>query len=169
MTDLDPLLRASLADRYVLERELGSGGMATVYLAYDRRHDREVAVKILKSDVAELLGADRFLEDQNDGKAAAPSYPAAVRFGRVPGLTLMSCRSSKAPGSRERIEREGMLPVSDALRITQQVAEALSHAHEHGVVHRDIKPENILLDGDHAQVVDFGIARVVREGRRSAL
>jgi serine/threonine-protein kinase len=165
------LLRAALADRYRIERELGQGGMATVYLAEDLKHHRKVAVKVLRPDLAAVIWAERFLreivttaqlhhphilplydsgllEAGNSGEAATPYYIMPY----VEGESL-----------RVRLDREKQLSLPEALRLTSEVAEALSYAHTHGVVHRDIKPDNILLDSGHAVVTDFGIAKAVDE------
>ncbi len=146
MSDTDRL-RTALADQYRIERELGSGGMATVYLAEDLKHHRKVAVKVLRSDIAASLGADRFLREIEI--AAQLQHPHILM---VDGESL-----------RDRLARETELPVAEAVRILRDVVDALSHAHEHGVVHRDIKPDNIMLSGNHAVVTDFGVAKAVSE------
>src|SRR2546425_7402237 len=160
----DPLarLQGALADRYTIERELGHGGMATVYLAQDRKHHRRVAIKVLEPELAAALGPERFLREIeiaaglnhphilplcDSGEAAASLYYV---MPYVEGETL-----------RDRLKRERQLPLEDALRITREVADALSYAHSHDVVHRDIKPENILFQAAHAVVSDFGIARAI--------
>jgi len=155
-------LRAALADRYTLERQVGHGGMATVYLAQDRKHHRRVAIKVLKPELAAALGPERFLREieiaaglnhphilplYDSGEAGASLYYV---MPYVEGETL-----------RDRLNRERQLPLEDALRITREVADALSYAHDHKVVHRDIKPENILFQAAHAVVSDFGIARAI--------
>ncbi|HEX2249612.1 MAG TPA: protein kinase [Gemmatimonadales bacterium] len=164
MSDVAPRPQTTLAGTYRLERELGRGGMATVYLAEDRKHRRPVAVKILHPHLAEHLGAERFLRE----------IEIAARFNHPHILTLID--SGKSGGHlyyvmpyvegetlRERLRRGGRLPLDEALTITRQVASALGYAHGRGVVHRDIKPENIMLHEGGAIVTDFGIARAVGE------
>ena len=157
-------LAAALADRYRLERELGAGGMATVYLATDVRHERQVAVKVLRPDLSASIGAERFLQEIRI--AARLGHPHILPLhdsGEADGLLYYVMPFVKGESLRERLAREGELPVSDAVRILRDVADALAHAHEHGVVHRDIKPENILLSGRHALVADFGVAKAVSD------
>ncbi len=173
---LPPSLAAALVDRYRLERVLGAGGMATVYLAEDVKHRRKVAVKILRPELAAALGAERFQREieiaaqlqhphilplLDSGAVAAPDAPGTSGFlfyvmPYVEGETL-----------RDRLAREGRLPLLDAIRILREVADALAHAHRRGIVHRDIKPENILLAERHALVADFGVAKAIAEGRAS--
>jgi serine/threonine-protein kinase len=151
-----------LAGRYTLERELGRGGTATVYLATDARHRRRVAVKILRPDVAAALGRERFLREIDI--AARLSHPHILPLhdsGESDGLVFYVMPYVEGETLRERIRREGPLPLDDALRITREVADALAYAHRSGVVHRDIKPGNILLHAGHAVVADFGIARAI--------
>lgn len=149
----------------VLER-IGRGGMATVYLAHDRKHGRKVAVKVLRSGLAAPLGAGRFVREIEI--AAQLSHPHILPLfdsGEAEGFLYYVMPYVEGESLRERLVREGPLPVAEAVRITDQVASALSHAHERGIVHRDIKPENILLAGDQAVVADFGIARAVEMAR----
>ena len=160
-------LTAALADRYQVEREIGRGGMATVYLAHDGKHDRKVAIKVLHASVASAIGPERFLNEIR--VAARFSHPNIL--GLIDSGTLDLGGPFPTPyyvmpfvdgeSLRDRLTREGQLPVSDALRIAREVADALTYAHAHGVLHRDIKPENILLTGGHALVADFGIAKAV--------
>ena len=153
-----------LAGRYTLERELGRGGTATVFLATDARHRRRVAVKILRPDVAAALGRERFLREIEI--AARLSHPHILPLhdsGESDGLVFYVMPYVEGESLRDRIRREGPLPLDDALRITGEVAGALAHAHRSGVVHRDVKPANILLHAGHAVVADFGIARALRE------
>ena len=157
-------LRDALADRYALERELGRGGMAIVYLAHDLRHDRPVALKVLLPELAATLGPERFQREiQPRRPAPAPPHPDGPRLRRGrPASSGSPCRSSRARSLRDRLRRERQLPVDDALRIATEAARALDYAHQHGVVHRDIKPENILLTSDGSTLVaDFGIARAL--------
>ncbi len=157
-------LNAALAGRYSLERELGRGGMATVYLAKDLRHDREVAIKVLLPELSASIGAERFeREIKLAAKLQHPHILGLFDSGVAEGLMFYVMPFVKGESLRDRIDREGQLPVEDALRITFEVADALGFAHAQGIVHRDIKPENILLQGDYALVADFGIARAVSE------
>jgi tetratricopeptide (TPR) repeat protein len=153
-----------LAGRYTIERELGRGGMATVYLAHDLRHRRSVAVKILRPEVAVILGSDRFLREIEI--AARLTHPHILPLhdsGEAGDLLYYVMPFIGGESLRDRIRREGRLPVEAAVRITREVADALSYAHGQGVVHRDIKPGNILLEAGHAVVSDFGVARAVSE------
>ncbi|MBI5601055.1 MAG: protein kinase [Gemmatimonadetes bacterium] len=163
-------LNAALAGRYALERELGRGGMATVYLAKDLRHDRDVAIKVLLPELSASIGADRF---EREIKLAArlqhPHILGLFDSGVAEGLMFYVMPFVKGETLRDRIDREGQLPIEDALRITFEVADALGFAHSQGIIHRDIKPENILLQGDYALVADFGIARAVSEAGGSKL
>ena len=140
-------LAASLGDRYAIERELGAGGMATVYLARDLKHQRRVAVKVFRDEFAAAMGAERFLREiTTTANLQPPAHPSAARLGRVPMASLYYVMPYvEGEILRERLDREHQLPLADALRIAREVADALGYAHEHGVVHRDIKPENILL------------------------
>ncbi|HEX8724235.1 MAG TPA: serine/threonine-protein kinase, partial [Gemmatimonadaceae bacterium] len=158
-------LRRSLGDRYQIERELGRGGMATVFLARDIKHDREVAIKVLHPDLSASVGAERFeREIRLAAKLQHPNILGLYDSGEADGLLYYVMPFVKGESLRDRLEREHMLPVDDAVAITLQVAEALGYAHEQGIVHRDIKPENVLLSGGHALVADFGIARAVSTG-----
>jgi serine/threonine-protein kinase len=155
-------LRAALADRYEIERDIGSGGMATVYLAEDLKHRRKVAVKVLRQEFAVSLGAERFVREiEIAANLTHPHILPLFDSGDASGLLFYVMPYIEGESLRERLYREKKLPLSDAVRITDQVASALTYAHERGVVHRDIKPENILLTGDQAIVADFGIARAV--------
>src|SRR5438445_6815298 len=162
LADLLARLQAALADRYTIERELGRGGMATVYLAQDRKHHRQVAIKVLKPELAAALGPERFLREIET--AARLNHPHILPLhdsGEAEGFLYYVMPYAEGESLRERLEREGQLPLDEALRIAREVASALSHAHSHDVVHRDIKPENILLSGGEAIVADFGIARAI--------
>jgi Tol biopolymer transport system component len=152
-------LTGALADRYRVERELGAGGMATVYLAHDLRHDRKVAIKVLKPELAAVLGGERFLaEIKTTANLQHPHILALFDSGQVDGTVFYAMPFVEGESLRDRLAREKQLPVDDAIRIANEVADALEYAHGHGVIHRDIKPENILLHGGHALVADFGIA-----------
>ena len=165
MTNVLPRLTAALSDRYRLERELGQGGMATVYLAQDLKHDRKVAIKVLRPELAAVIGAERFLSrDQDHGQPAASAHPAvASTRGEADGFLYYVMPYVEGETLRDRLTREKQLPVDDAIRITTEVAAALDYAHRHGVIHRDIKPENILLHDGSALVADFGIALAVQQ------
>jgi serine/threonine-protein kinase len=168
MTEIIERLSAALADRYRIERPLGEGGMAIVYLADDLKHERKVALKVLRPELAAVLGADRFvLEIKTTAQLQHPHI-----------LPLYDSGSTTAPGGgteflyyvmpyiqgetlRQKLDRELQLGIDDAVRIASEVADALHYAHTQGVIHRDIKPENILLHGGRALVADFGIALAV--------
>ena len=157
----EPLTRliALLADRYTIERELGAGGMATVFLARDLRHDRRVAIKVLRDDVAKRTGAERFLREiRTTANLQHPHIVPLFDSGEAGGTVYYVMPYVEGETLRDRLEREGQLAVSDAVRIAREVADALDYAHRHGVVHRDVKPENILLHEGRAMVADFGIA-----------
>jgi TolB-like protein/Tfp pilus assembly protein PilF/tRNA A-37 threonylcarbamoyl transferase component Bud32 len=164
-------LQASLSARYAVERELGRGGMATVYLAQDLKHDRRVAIKFLRPEVAAEVGTERFLREirvaaQLHHPHILPLYDSgAVEAGESEGgpkaRPYYVMPYVEGESLRARLTREGHLPLEDALQITREVAEALDYAHRHNIVHRDIKPENILLEEGHALVMDFGIARAI--------
>jgi serine/threonine-protein kinase len=159
MTLVLPLAEA-LHERFLLGRELGRGGMATVYLAHDLKHDRLVALKVLRPDLAALLGPERFLQEiRFTAHLHHPHILPVFDSGEAEGQLWYTMPYVEGESLRERLRREGRLPVADALHIAGEVAEALDHSHRHGVVHRDIKPENILLDETHAVLADFGIAR----------
>src|SRR5256712_12406188 len=155
-------LQAALADRYALERELGHGGMATVYLARDLRHGRPVAIKVLRHEIAAALGPERFLREIE--LAARLNHPHILPLhdsGEASGLLYYVMPYVEGETLRNRLDRAGQLPLAEAVQITREVADALSYAHSYDVVHRDIKPENILLEAGHAVVSDFGIARAI--------
>ncbi len=152
-------LVTALADRYRLERELGQGGMATVYLAEDLRHDRKVAVKVLRPDISAILGGERFLaEIKTTANLQHPHILPLHDSGEAAGMVYYVMPYVQGESLRDRLVRDHQLPVDEAVRIGREIADALQYAHEHGIVHRDIKPENILLHGGHAMVADFGIA-----------
>jgi serine/threonine-protein kinase len=159
LTDLQAALRSALADRYRIERGLGAGGMATVYLAHDIRHDRRVALKVLRPELSAILGAERFLtEIKTTANLQHPHILGLFDSGEAEGFVYYVMPYVDGESLRDRITREKQLPIDEALRIAREVADALEYAHQHGIVHRDIKPENILLHGGHAVVADFGIA-----------
>ncbi len=159
MPELLGRLQSALADRYRLEREVGAGGMATVYLAQDVRHDRRVALKILRPELAAVIGAERFLaEIKLTANLQHPHILPLFDSGEADGYLFYVMPFVEGETLRDRLTREKQLPVPDAIRIAGEVASALDYAHRHGVVHRDIKPENILLHDGQALVADFGIA-----------
>ena len=163
MSALEAQLREALADRYRLIRPLGSGGMAEVFLAEEIRHGRQVAVKVLKPELAAKLGPGRF--QQEIAFAARLNHPNILPLldsGAAAGTLYYTMPYASGESLRERIGRERQLPVAEALRLGEQVARALDYAHREGLIHRDIKPENVLLVDHQAMVADFGIARAVR-------
>jgi serine/threonine-protein kinase len=152
-------LAAALVDRYSIERELGAGGMATVYLAHDLRHDRKVAIKLLKPELAAVIGAERFLSEiRTTANLQHPHILPLFDSGEADGFLFYAMPFVEGESLRDRLKREKQLPVNDAVRIATEVASALDYAHRHGVIHRDIKPENILLHDGSALVADFGVA-----------
>src|SRR2546430_1085361 len=162
MIDLPLRLQTALAERYAIERELGQGGMAVVFLARDLKHRRAVAIKVLRPELAMALGADRFLgEIQTVAALAHPHILPLYDSGEAAGFLYYVMPYVEGESLRDRLTREKQLPLEDALRIAGEVATALSYAHSRGVVHRDIKPENILLEAGQAVVSDFGIARAI--------
>ncbi len=165
MTGLPDRLVAALAARYRIERELGVGGMATVYLAHDLRHDRKVALKVLRPELAAVIGAERFLSEiKTTANLQHPHILALFDSGEAGGFVYYVMPYVEGESLRDRLDREKQLSVDDALRIATEVADALEYAHGHGIIHRDIKPENVLLHGGHAMVADFGIALAVSRG-----
>jgi serine/threonine-protein kinase len=157
-------LLAALHERYEVVREVGRGGMATVFLAHDKRLDREVAIKVLYTEFAATLSAERFRREvQIATQLGHPHILPIYDYGEADGSLFYVMPFVRGESLRERLRRERQLPVEDALRLTLQVAGALEHAHQRGIVHRDIKPENILLEGGDAVVADFGIARAIGE------
>jgi serine/threonine protein kinase/tetratricopeptide (TPR) repeat protein len=162
-------LTFALADRYRIERELGAGGMATVYLAHDLRHDRKVALKILRPDVALTLGADRFLREiQLVARLSHPHILPLFDSGEAEGALYYVMPNAEGASLRDRLDQVKTLPVDEALRITSEVADALDYAHRRNVVHRDIKPENILLHEGHAMVADFGIGKALASAAKDS-
>ncbi|MBA3340605.1 MAG: protein kinase [Gemmatimonadaceae bacterium] len=157
-------LKAALSDRYHIERELGSGGMATVYLARDLKHDREVALKVLRADLSAVIGTERFLaEVRITAGLDHPHILTLIDSGSAEGILYYVLPYVRGESLRGKLNREKQLGVDEALSIVRQVASALDYAHGHGVVHRDIKPENILLHEGEAMLADFGIALAVSE------
>jgi serine/threonine-protein kinase len=162
MSDPTSRLAAALADRYTIEHELGAGGMATVYLARDVKHDRKVAVKVLRPELAAVIGAERFLaEIKTTANLQHPHILPLHDSGEAGGTVFYVMPFVEGESLRDRLDRERQLPVDEAIRIASEVADALDYAHRHGVIHRDIKPENVLLHDGRALVADFGIALAV--------
>ena len=156
-------MQAALHDRYTIVREIGAGGMATVYLAHDLKHDRDVAIKVLHPDLGAALGGERFLSEiRTTARLQHPHILPLIDSGDAGGLLYYVMPLATGETLRSRLTRERQLPIDDALRIAREVADALGHAHALGIIHRDIKPENILLQGGHALVADFGIALAVQ-------
>jgi serine/threonine protein kinase/tetratricopeptide (TPR) repeat protein len=161
-TDLIARLFEALASQYTIERELGRGGMASVYLAHDLKHRRRVALKVLRPELTLALGPDRFLREiEIAAQFVHPHIVPVFDSGEVDGCLYYVMPYVAGETLRSRLGRVGQLPVGDAVEIACEVANALEYAHSHGIVHRDIKPENILLESGHAMVADFGIARAI--------
>src|SRR5437899_8498574 len=157
-------LIAALAGRYAIARELGAGGMARVYLARDLKHDRDIALKVLRPELAAALGAERFLEEiRISAKLDHPHILTLIDSGATDGFVYYVLPFVRGESLRDKLNRDKQLGLEEALAITQQVASALDYAHRQGVVHRDIKPENILIQEGEAVVADFGIALAVKE------
>jgi serine/threonine protein kinase len=167
--DLPARLAAALGDRYRLEMRvdgnpalIGEGGMATVFLAEDPRHDRWVAIKVLKPDVATAIGAERFLREIHiAAQLHHPHILGLIDSGQADGLLYYVMPYVAGDTLRERIEKEGALPIPEAVRLLREIADALARAHKAGVIHRDIKPENVLIEERHALVSDFGVAKAL--------
>src|SRR5882724_3966984 len=152
-------LAAALADRYTIEREVGQGGMATVYLAEDLKHHRKVAIKVLRPELAAVIGAERFLSEvRTTANLQHPHILPLFDSGAADSFLFYVMPFVEGESLRDRLNREKQLPIADALRIATEVASALDYAHRHNVIHRDIKPENVLLHDGQALVADFGIA-----------
>jgi serine/threonine-protein kinase len=162
MVEVVERLRAVLAGHYAVDRELGRGGMATVYLAQDLKHDRLVAIKVLRPTLAESLGPGRFLREiRIASRLVHPNILPVHDSGEAGGLLFYVMPYVSGENLRDLIRRVGQLPVEVAIRIAQEVAQGLTHAHGEDIVHRDIKPENILLESGHAVIADFGLARAI--------
>jgi eukaryotic-like serine/threonine-protein kinase len=159
-----PSALQSISDRYLLERELGRGGMATVYLARDLKHDRLVALKVLRPELAAVLGPDRFLQEiRLTARLQHPHLLTVLDSGETASLLWFTMPYVEGETLRARLDRECELPLADALTITRNVAGALTCAHKHGIMHRDVKPANVLLEDGEALLADFGIARALAE------
>ncbi|MGH7472102.1 MAG: serine/threonine-protein kinase, partial [Longimicrobiales bacterium] len=163
MTELSRVSKA-LAGRYTIERELGSGATATVYLARDERHNRSVAIKVLNPEVGSVLGADRFLREiETVARLHHPHILPLFDSGSSDDLLWFVMPHVAGETLRQRLERERQLSIEDATTLACEIADALAYAHQNGVMHRDIKPENILLSSGHALVADFGLTRALHE------
>ena len=164
MADALTRLTEALSDRYAIERELGAGGMATVYLAEDLKHHRKVAVKVLRPELAAALGPERFLQEIEI--AALLHHPHILPLydsGDAEGFLYYVMPYEEGQSLRDKLAKQGELPIAEAVRILRDVVDALTHAHKHNVVHRDIKPDNVMLSDRHALVTDFGVAKAVSE------
>jgi serine/threonine protein kinase/tetratricopeptide (TPR) repeat protein len=162
-------LSSALAGRYTIERKLGEGGMATVYLAVDVKHGRKVALKVLRPELAATVGPDRFLREVRvTANLRHPHVLPLFDSGEVGGFLYYVMPYIEGESLRERLTREGELPIADAVRILSEVVDALAEAHRMGVVHRDIKPDNVMLSGRHAAVTDFGVAKAVSDASGAA-
>src|SRR5207248_735511 len=162
MSDIIDTLRARLAPSYDVEREIGAGGMARVFLAVEQHPHRRVAIKVLDPEVSTRLLRERFIREVDlSSKLSHPHIVPIFSAGEVDGLFYYVMPYVEGESLRHRLVRERKLPLAAALHITRDVADALAFAHAQGIIHRDIKPENILLSGDHAIVADFGIARAI--------
>jgi serine/threonine protein kinase len=168
--DLFDVLEAALADRYQIEREIGSGGMATVFLAQDLKHGRQVAVKALRCELAAAIGPQRFLNEiRITANLHHPHIVPLFDSGVADGFPYYVMPFVEGESLRRKLDREGCLPIGEALEIAVTIAKALAYAHEQNVVHRDIKPENILLHRGEVLVADFGIALALHAARSSRL
>ena len=169
MPDLAGRLEVALTGRYAIERELGHGGTALVFLGRDPKHERLVAIKVLRPELAVALGAERFLREiKLTARLNHPHILPLLDSGEAAGFLYYVMPYVEGESLRDRLAREHELPVEEALTIAREVADALEYAHEQGVVHRDIKPENILISAGHAVVADFGIARAIPKSATTA-
>jgi len=160
VTHLRDRLAAALSDRYRIEREVGAGGMATVYLAQDLKHDRQVALKVLRPELGAVLGGERFLREiQIAARIQHPHVLTLLDSGEADGLLYYVMPFVRGESLRDRLGREGKLPIADVIRMLRDVADGLAEAHRQGLVHRDVKPDNVLISGNHAVVTDFGVAK----------
>jgi serine/threonine protein kinase len=163
-------LKEALAGRYAVLRELGGGGMAMVYVAEDLKHHRKVAVKVLRPELAAALGHERFTREiEIAAQLQHPHILPLLDSGEADGFLYYVMPYVDGDSLRDRLVRQGELPVPEAVKLLCEIVDALAYAHAHGVVHRDIKPDNVMLSGRHALVMDFGVAKAVSEatGRQS--
>ena len=162
MAEIPDRLSAALGDRYRLDREVGQGGMATVYLAQDLKHNRRVALKVLRPELAAALGPERFVREvETVAQLQHPHILPLFDSGEADGFLYYVMPFVDGESLRQRLKREGRIPIHEAVRILREVVDALAHAHQNGIVHRDIKPDNVMLSGRHAVVTDFGVAKAV--------
>jgi TolB-like protein/tRNA A-37 threonylcarbamoyl transferase component Bud32 len=162
MAEIPDRLQTALAGRYRLDREVGQGGMATVYLAQDLKHNRRVALKVLRPELAAALGPERFVREvETVAQLQHPHILPLFDSGEADGYLYYVMPFVDGESLRQRLKREGRIPVPEAVRILREVVDALAHAHHNGIVHRDIKPDNVMLSGRHAVVTDFGVAKAV--------
>jgi len=162
MPELLDRLKTAVADRYTIEREIGAGGMATVYLAEDLKHDRKVAITVLRPELAAVLGAERFVQEiKTTANLQQPHVLPLFDSGEADSFLYYVMPYIEGETLRDKLNRETQLGIDEAVRITSEVADALDYAHRHNVIHRDIKPENILLHDGRPLVADFGIALAV--------
>lgn len=169
MTDILERLRAALQESYAVDRQIGQGGMATVYLATDLKHQRNVAIKVLRPELTASIGADRFLREiEVSAGLQHPHIVPVYDSGQRDGLLYYVMPFVEGESLRDLLVREGRLPLARAAEIVREAASGLAYAHQHGIVHRDVKPENIMLSGGHAVVADFGIARAIDASRPDA-
>ena len=162
METAPPRLVAALDGRYAIDAPIGAGGMATVYRAHDRRHGRPVALKVLRPELSEALGRERFLQEIR--LAASLTHPNILPLhdsGDADGILWFTMPLIEGDNLRHRLDREGQLALGDAIHLLGQIADALAYAHRRQIVHRDIKPENILLHEGHAIVADFGVGKAI--------
>src|SRR5881398_3180668 len=170
MSDALERLGAALAEHYAIERQVGAGGMATVYLARDLKHDRAVALKVLRPELAAVLGIERFLSEiRVTAHLQHPHILPLFDSGQAGGLIYYVMPHVEGESLRHRLDREKQLPIEEAVRLASGIASALDYAHRHGVIHRDIKPENILFQDGQAVVADFGIALALTAAAGSRL
>jgi len=163
VADLREILDSEISGSYIIERELGGGGMSRVFLANETKLDRQVVVKVLPADVAAGISADRFRREiQLAAKLQHPNIVPVLAAGEVLGRPYFTMPFIEGESLREKLEREGELPLPEAVRLLRQIASALSYAHRHGVVHRDIKPDNVMVGDDYALVTDFGVAKALK-------
>src|SRR5690349_14068670 len=170
MPDAPERLRELLTDTYRIEREIARGGMATVYLAHDVRHDRQVALKVMDPEIAQAVGPERFLREiKLAAKLSHPNILTVHASGESGGYLWYVMPYVDGQTLRHRLEKDSRVPLPDELRLMHQAAEALGYAHSMGIVHRDIKPENILISRGHAMIADFGIAHAMDTARDDRL
>jgi tRNA A-37 threonylcarbamoyl transferase component Bud32/dienelactone hydrolase len=170
MTDALQRLWNSLADRYEVDREIGHGGMASVYLARDIKHGRAVAVKVMRPELAQAVGGERFLREINiAAQLQSPHILPLLDSGEVDGLLFYVMPYVEGDSLRGRLVRDGALPPSEAMRLFHDIVDGVAHAHRHGVVHRDLKPDNVMIAERHALVVDFGVAKAMRDASQHDL